>query len=78
MADGRSNLKPTKQWDLLYSFARDNGVINWGSKSATSKLKKQKQELCEKLASLFNIVGEPIVYLEEEKGWKTAFQISDS
>ncbi len=78
MADGRSNLKPTKQWDLLYSFARDNGVINWGSKSASSKLKKQKQELSEKLSSLFAIVGEPIVYMDEEKGWKTVFQISDS
>lgn len=78
MADGRSNLKPTKQWDLLYSFARDNGVINWGSKSASSKLKKQKQELSEKLSSLFAIVGEPIVYLDEEKGWKTVFHISDS
>jgi hypothetical protein len=78
MADGRSNLKPTKQWDLLYSFARDSGVINWGSKSASSKLKKQKQELSEKLSSLFAIVGEPIIYLDEEKGWKTVFQISDS
>jgi hypothetical protein len=78
MADGRSNLKPTKQWDLLYSFARDNGVINWGSKNASSKLKKQKQELSGKLSSLFAIVGEPIVYLDEEKGWKTVFQISDS
>ncbi|MCY3005207.1 MAG: hypothetical protein NTV29_04420 [Planctomycetota bacterium] len=78
MADGRSNLKPTKQWDLLYSFARDNGVINWGSKSASPKLKKQKQELSEKLSSLFAIVGEPIVYLDEVKGWKTVFQIMDS
>jgi hypothetical protein len=78
MADGRSNTKPIQQWYLLESFAREKGVITWESNSALLRWKKHKQGLCKTLRELFDVVGEPIVYMDDEKGWKTVFKVHES
>jgi hypothetical protein len=74
MVDGRSG-KPTKQWDLLRSFAQGLGTLTWKSGSASRDNQKRKQTLVQDLRAFFRLDGDPIVYSDELKGWQTVFQI---
>ncbi len=75
MADGR-NAKPTKQWELLGAFARNNGVLTWKSSDANRKNKKRRELLARDLKAIFRIEGEPIVTTDDGKGWQTAFVLA--
>jgi len=74
MNDGR-NAKPTMQWDLLHSFAREHGLLTWDSSDASPKLKKRRETLSKDLTVFFRIEGEPIVLTQDRKGWRTVFTI---
>ena len=74
MADGR-NAKPTKQWELLRTFAAGFGILTWKSSGASRDNQKRKEILVRDLKAFFRLDGEPIVYVETTKGWRTAFKI---
>lgn len=76
MANSR-NATPTKQWLLLRKFAADGGVITWRDSGAAANVKKQTQELNQKLLAGIAIGGQPIEYDKAIKGYRTAFQIED-
>ena len=66
---------PTKQWELLRAFADSHGLIDWHSKYATDKLKKQKQELSRRLREFFRLKEDPIEWVKGEKCYRCRFQI---
>ncbi len=74
MVDGR-NAKPTKQWELLRSFAQGYGVMNWNSPDARRQNQKRRESLARDLKSFFRIDGEPIEYIDDSKGWRTLFTL---
>ncbi len=74
MTDGR-NAKPTKQWELLRSFAQGHGAIDWSSRDAGRQNQKRRENLARDLKAFFCIDGEPIEYADETKGWRTVFAI---
>lgn len=74
MADGR-NTKPTKQWEMLYSFARTYGVLTWEHPDAGRRNQKRRENLARDLRAFFRIDCEPIEYVEQTKGWRTLFTI---
>jgi len=71
----RRNKKPTKQWELLRSFARGYGVITWESPDADRRNQKRREYLARDLKSFFRIDGEPIILTDDKKGWRTVFSI---
>lgn len=75
MIDGRTK-KPTKQWELLYLFARHQGILTWQSPGANRKNQKRREILSENLKVFFGIEGEPIVLTDDKKGWRTTFSVT--
>jgi len=74
MADGR-NASPTKQWDLLYSFAEGHGIIDWEHSDADRRNQKRRENLALDLQAFFRIEGDPIEYDAESKGWRARFGV---
>lgn len=74
MADGR-NGNPTKQWDLLRVFAKNHGILTWGSKGASRDNQKRKEKLTTSLKAFFRIDGEPFRLTPDGKGWEAEFAI---
>jgi hypothetical protein len=69
----RRNCKPTKQWELLRSFARGHGVLIVDRKTARDLNQKRREILAKDLKAFFRIPGEPIEPIK--KGWKTVFSL---
>jgi hypothetical protein len=67
----RRNRKPTKQWELLRSFASGHGVLIVDNKTAKLFTQKRRENLAKDLKAFFRIHDEPIVPIK--KGWKTVF-----
>ncbi len=76
LVDAR-NGRPTKQWELLKSFADGRGLLTWKSADACRRNKKRKEYLAANLRDFFRIAGDPIVLTDDRKGWRTAFAIED-
>jgi len=74
MADGRTK-KPNKQWELLRSFAKGNGVMTWKSPDSDRRNQKRREYLADNLKAFFRIDGEPIVLTNDKKGWRTVFSL---
>ncbi len=74
LVDAR-NSRPTKQWELLKSFADGRGLLTWNSADACRRNKKRKEYLAANLRDFFRIPGDPIVLTDDKKGWRTAFVI---
>ncbi|WP_145215245.1 hypothetical protein [Planctomycetes bacterium TBK1r] len=72
LVDAR-NGRPTKQWELLKSFADGRGLLTWKSADACRRNKKRKEYLSANLRDFFRIPGDPIVLTDDKKGWRTAF-----
>jgi hypothetical protein len=60
----RKSGRPTLQWTLLQQLALSGGQLAWGDPGATNRIKKQKQELSDKLKAAFGMEGRPIVWDE--------------
>lgn len=71
------NAKPTKQWLLLRAFAANGGIIDWRTSGAAANVKKQSQELNQKLNAAFAIGGIPVEYDKSISGYRTTFEIED-
>ena len=75
MADGRSG-NPTKQWELLESFATGHGVMDWEHPDARRENQKRRETLARNLQAFFRIEGDPFV--AEGTGWRARFAVSSS
>ncbi len=75
MANKKSS-KPTVQWDLLYSFAKERGVLDWSSRHAHRLNQKRREILARNLQSFFRIEGDPFCLTGDGKGWRARFRIS--
>jgi hypothetical protein len=56
----RKNGRPTLQWILMQQMALGGGQLAWSNPGATTRVKKQKQELSNKLKAAFGVEGDPI------------------
>ena len=74
MADGR-NGNPTKQWELLRTFAESHGRLTWSSKGASRENQKRKENLAEDLIQFFRMDGDPFRLLPGDQGWETVFDV---
>ena len=75
MANKRSS-QPTVQWGLLYSFAKERGVLDWSSRHAHRLNQKRREILARNLQSFFRIEGDPFRLTGDGKGWRARFRIS--
>ena len=70
------NKGPTMQWNLLRTFSIKGGIISWENNQdlevkTRDRIKKQKQELSDKLKFYFNKVeGDPFSDYKKEGGYK--------
>jgi hypothetical protein len=71
----RNSGKPTLQWTLLRSLGKTGGSISWQDQDATDRVKKQKQELANKLKQTFQLSDDPMPWDEREKCYKSRFTI---
>ena len=65
--------KPTLQWTLLRSLATTGGSISWQDQDATDRVKKQKQELANKLKQTFGLSDDPVPWSDSDKAYKAKF-----
>ena len=72
----KKNAKPTVQWDLLWDFAEERGVLDWSSHRAHRLKQKRREVLARNLRDFFRIEGDPFLLTEDGKGWQTRFRIS--
>ena len=75
MANKKSS-HPTVQWELLYSFAKERGVLDWSSRYAHRQNQKRREILARNLQSFFRIEGDPFRLTGDGKGWRARFRIS--
>jgi hypothetical protein len=71
----KKNSNPTKQWELLKAFAEKRGQIDWKNKQANLALKKQKQELSNRLRHFFRMDGDPIEWDKKTKSYRCHFRV---
>jgi hypothetical protein len=71
------NGRPTLLWTLLLSIVRQHGRLTWKDRSASTRLKKQKQQLSERLRSLFGLDDDPIPWRSTDKAYVARFITSD-
>ena len=74
MIDRRSK-RPDKQWELLRALAKVYGVLTWNSRDADRNNQKRRGKLATALQQFFRIDGDPIIYDNKAKGWKTLFSV---
>jgi hypothetical protein len=74
LIDGRTK-RPTKQWELLRSFAQNHGIFTWQNAGADRRNQKRREVLADNLKAFFGIEGEPIELTDDKKGWRTTFTI---
>lgn len=74
MSDGR-NKKPTKQWRLLESFAKERGYLDWDSSDADRRNQKRRENLARDLSQFFGIKEDPFV--AEGNGWRARFSVDN-
>ena len=67
--------KPTLQWTLLRSLATTGGSISWQDQDSTDRVKKQKQELANKLKQSFGLSEDPLPWSRKENCYKARFTI---
>jgi len=67
--------KPTNQWTLLQALAMAGGSLSWQDEGAKDTVKKQKQELMNKLKSTFQLTTDPLPWDQKEKCYRCKFTI---
>ncbi len=73
MADG-TNTKPTVQWELLWTFAQNHGILDWSSPGASAENQERRQNLATDLQRSFRVESDPIEYQCRIKGGRPALQ----
>ena len=72
MANRKSG-NPSVQWELLRTFAANDGILTWRTSGADRRNQKRRELLARCLQRFFRIEGDPI--LPCGNGWKTRFRI---
>jgi len=72
----RRDSSPTVEWQLLRDFATNHGLLHWGSRQASRKLKKRRERLACGLRAFFGIKGDPFELTGDRQGWQTRFSVS--
>lgn len=67
--------KPTNQWTLLQALAMASGSLSWQDEGAKDTVKKQKQELMNKLKATFQLSDDPLPWNAHERCYKCKFTI---
>ncbi len=75
--DGRTG-NTTESWKLLELFAQNRGVLQWDTRGADMKLKKQKSVLSKKLMTLFGLDTSPFFNYRKEGCYRSRFLVSYS
>jgi len=71
---GKNDVKPTKQWLLLETFAEGHGLLDWRNRKADRRNQKQKDRLAAALQKFFRIDDDP--FATENDGWRTRFTVA--
>lgn len=73
----RRRMMPNKQWELLRNLAENKGTLDWNSRFASLKIKKQKHLLSKTLKDYFDyqIPDDPFLSYKKEGCYKAKFQI---
>ena len=74
----RKNGRPTLQWSLLRQMAFAGGQLTWRDPGAKIRIKKQKQELSNRLKAAFGIEGSPIEWDEARSAYVACFAVKVS
>jgi hypothetical protein len=74
LCDSRSG-KPSKQWELLRTFAENHGVMTWQSPGACRQNRKRRELLNDSLRKFFDIDGDPIELTDDKKGWRCVIRV---
>jgi hypothetical protein len=74
LCDSRSG-KPSKQWELLRTFADNHGVMTWQSPGACRQNRKRRELLNESLRKFFGIDGDPIELTDDKQGWRCLIRL---
>lgn len=72
----KKNGNPTKQWELLESFATAHGKFSWDHSDADSKNQKRRETLAKNLREFFRIDEDPFRWTKDSKAWEALFTIS--
>ncbi|MBX3324098.1 MAG: hypothetical protein KF757_14045 [Phycisphaeraceae bacterium] len=72
MTDARTD-RPLKQWELLQTLAKGDGVYSWSTLTARGRWDKQRSELAISLRRNFGLEGDPIVAIRGS--WRCAFKL---
>ena len=75
---GMANLRngqPTKQWELLQTFAEARGELTWQDAGADNKNQKRRELLGRRLRNFFGIDDDPFEILPSQTGWRARFTI---
>lgn len=67
--------RPTLQWQLLHTFAKEGGSLTWGSSDASSLNQKRRERLADDLRAFFAIDSDPFEYDDNLRGWRARFTI---
>jgi hypothetical protein len=74
----QKNGRPTLQWTLLQQMALSGGQLAWSNPRATTRIKKQKQELSHKLKAAFGVEGDPIEWDGDNNAYVARFALRAS
>jgi hypothetical protein len=74
----RKNGRPTLQWSLLRQMALAGGQLTWRDQGAKIRIKKQKQELSNRLKAAFGIEGDPVRWDGDGNAYVTRFVLRAS
>ena len=74
----RTNGRPSLQWPLLRQMALAGGQLAWRDRGATTRIKKQKQELSNKLKAAFGVEGDPIEWNGDNNAYVARFALRAS
>ena len=74
----QKNGRPTLQWPLLRQMALAGGQLAWRDRGATTRIKKQKQELSNRLKAAFGVEGDPIEWNGDNNAYVARFALRAS
>jgi len=75
--DGRMGNMLNKQWDLLVSLAKGEGILSWESGNSGFVIYKKIQRLKDILKKFFQLKESPIKTYQKKSGYITRFKIAN-
>jgi hypothetical protein len=76
--DRRKVDRLNQQWELLETFAQNDGILNWQSVGSQRGTQKRVEALNKLLRAFFRLPDNPIKRYKKKVGWVAKFQIFDN